>query len=111
MTPEDLAEALAAESAQQLSPAPGGGTVPGDRRGLLVAHTALRAAHAAYESRFGHAFLVCLDGYQPREHLDQALAAVRARLGNDAEEERVVATDELRRTARGRLARFVVDTR
>ncbi|OEV31890.1 hypothetical protein AN219_02360, partial [Streptomyces nanshensis] len=34
-------------------------------------------------------------------------ASVRARLGNDLEEERLVVTEELRRLARGRLGRTV----
>ncbi|WP_314171742.1 2-oxo-4-hydroxy-4-carboxy-5-ureidoimidazoline decarboxylase [Streptomyces winkii] len=123
MTAADLAEALAAES--PVVPAPGEGAAhtssgrrdrsPGrpdqrvhrDQRGVLAAHTALRAAHAAYENRFGHAFLVCLDECAPGEQLDRALAAVRDRLANDVEEERLVVTEELRRLARGRLLRLV----
>ncbi|GAA2920143.1 hypothetical protein GCM10010446_00160 [Streptomyces enissocaesilis] len=31
-----------------------------------AAHTALRAAHAAYESSFGHAFAIRLDTFRPR---------------------------------------------
>jgi 2-oxo-4-hydroxy-4-carboxy-5-ureidoimidazoline decarboxylase len=129
MTPEDVAEALASES--PLLPAPwerepdAATAAPGarrpahdrtqdrdrthdpdrDRRQVLAAHTALRAAHAAYENRFGHTFLVCLDGWAPGEQLGQALAAVRARLGNDPDEERPIVADELRRVARGRLLR------
>lgn len=130
MTRADLVEALATESPQL--PSPGDGApqraagadaqrdrdthVPSDerdrrdhrdQRGLLAAHTALRAAHSAYESRFGHAFLICLDEWPPGEQLGQALAGVRARLGNDPEEERVVVTEELRRLARGRLLQLV----
>lgn len=51
--------------------------------------------------------MICLDGYGPDEALDQLLAGIRSRLGNDPEEERVLSWDELRRLARGRLARFV----
>ncbi|MEU4271467.1 2-oxo-4-hydroxy-4-carboxy-5-ureidoimidazoline decarboxylase [Streptomyces sp. NPDC026092] len=69
-----------------------------------AAHTALRAAHAAYESRFGHAFVISLDGVRPGERLDQVLAGIRSRLANEPDEERVVAADELRRLARARLA-------
>jgi 2-oxo-4-hydroxy-4-carboxy-5-ureidoimidazoline decarboxylase len=119
MAPRELTEALGAES--PLLPAPGpqprehagrGGTGPAPSAAAAhtaarTAHTALRAAHAAYESRFGHPFLICLDGYSPAERLDQALAAVRGRLGNDPEEERVVAAEELRRLARGRLLGLV----
>jgi 2-oxo-4-hydroxy-4-carboxy--5-ureidoimidazoline (OHCU) decarboxylase len=35
------------------------------------------------------------------------LVGIRSRLANDPEEERVVTADELRRLARGRLARLV----
>ncbi|MFF9912109.1 2-oxo-4-hydroxy-4-carboxy-5-ureidoimidazoline decarboxylase [Streptomyces sp. NPDC013457] len=89
-------EALAAES----SAAPHPDAPP-------AAHTALRAAHAAYESRFGHAFVISLDGVRPGERLDQVLAGIRSRLANEAEEERVVAADELRRLARARLAHHI----
>ncbi|GHG19364.1 hypothetical protein GCM10018791_37840 [Streptomyces zaomyceticus] len=89
----DLDEALAAESSALPHPdAP------------PAARTALRAAHAAYESSFGHAFVISLDGVRPGERLDQVLAGIRSRLGNEAEEERVIAADELRRLARARLA-------
>lgn len=114
MTPGDLAEALDAETPHLPAPAPGpvaptvhGARLHRDPRGLLTAHTALRAAHAAYEQRFGHAFLVCLDGWEPEEQLGQALASVRARLGNEPEEERLVVTEELRRLARARLRHMV----
>ncbi|MGV9704475.1 2-oxo-4-hydroxy-4-carboxy-5-ureidoimidazoline decarboxylase [Streptomyces sp. NPDC003483] len=96
LTPGDLAEALAGES---LTPLPDGG--------YSAAHTALSAAHAAYESRFGHVFVICLDGIAPEESLDQVLGAIRSRLTNDREEERVTTAEELRRLARGRLARLV----
>lgn len=88
----DLTEALAAE------PLP---TLPPDT--YSAAHTALSAAHAAYEARFGHVFVICLDGLAPGEALDHILEAIRSRLANDPEEERVVVADELRRLARERL--------
>ncbi|MEU6663667.1 2-oxo-4-hydroxy-4-carboxy-5-ureidoimidazoline decarboxylase [Streptomyces sp. NPDC046821] len=94
--PADLDEALSREAL----PLPPHGA-------YSVAHTALGAAHAAYEGRFGHAFVICLDGYGPEEALDQLLAGIRSRLGNDPEEERVLSWEELRRLARGRLARLV----
>ncbi|MFD7442338.1 2-oxo-4-hydroxy-4-carboxy-5-ureidoimidazoline decarboxylase [Streptomyces sp. NPDC059909] len=94
----DLDEALADESSSGLHPgAP------------AAAHTALRAAHAAYESSFGHAFVICLDGVRPDEQPDQVLAGIRSRLGNDPDEERVVAADELRRLARARLSHLVAN--
>ncbi|MET8828343.1 2-oxo-4-hydroxy-4-carboxy-5-ureidoimidazoline decarboxylase [Streptomyces sp. NPDC004610] len=94
LTPAELAEALAGE------PLP---TLPDGT--YSAAHTALSAAHAAYESRFGHVFVVCLDHVPPAEALDQFLTAIRSRLTNDPEDERVTAAEELRRLARGRLVR------
>ncbi|MFE4367183.1 2-oxo-4-hydroxy-4-carboxy-5-ureidoimidazoline decarboxylase [Streptomyces sp. NPDC056835] len=92
----DLAEALAAEASSgppHSAPA--------------SARTALRAAHAAYESSFGHAFVISLDGHAPEEYLDHVLAGIRARLSHDPDHERSVSADELRRLARGRLTRLL----
>lgn len=50
-------------------------------------------------------FVISLDGVPPDEALDRLLAAVRSRLANDPEEERVVTAEELRRLARERLVR------
>ncbi|GAA3391793.1 hypothetical protein GCM10017752_26010 [Streptomyces roseoviridis] len=72
-----------------------------------AARTALRAALAAYEAGFGHAFVISLDGVPAGERLDQVLAGIRSRLGNERDEERVVAADELRRLARTRLTRSI----
>ncbi|WP_095756953.1 2-oxo-4-hydroxy-4-carboxy-5-ureidoimidazoline decarboxylase [Streptomyces xinghaiensis] len=137
LSPADLAEALARESAPGLPGLPlpglplprarsgeerqpalagprdscrGSGqpdAVPPRRPGVLAAHTALRAAHAAYESRFGHAFVICLDGVDPAESLDHVLAGLRTRLGHEPEKERAVVAEELRRLSRGRLARLM----
>lgn len=52
--------------------------------------------------------MVCLDGVAPDEALDHRLTALRSRLGNDPEEERAVAAEELRRLARGRLTRLTL---
>jgi 2-oxo-4-hydroxy-4-carboxy-5-ureidoimidazoline decarboxylase len=54
---------------------------------------ALRAGNAEYEERFGHVFLICAAGLSG----EQMLAALRQRLGNDEESERVVASAELRK--------------
>ena len=97
LTPGDLAEALAGESLPVL---------PDDT--YEAAHMALDAAHAAYEARFGHVFVICVDGVAPDEVLDHVLAGIRSRLTNDPEEERVVVAEELRRLARGRLLRAFV---
>ncbi|MFI6091639.1 2-oxo-4-hydroxy-4-carboxy-5-ureidoimidazoline decarboxylase [Streptomyces sp. NPDC051218] len=100
LPPAALAEALACE--------PLGPAVP--RQGTYgAADTALRAAHAAYESRFGHAFVICLDDVPPTQALDHLLAGIRARLAGDPEEERVLAAEEMRKLARGRLTRLVHD--
>ena len=93
LSPADLAEALAAESLPTLPD----GT-------YSAAHTAMSAAQAAYEAKFGHAFVICLHGLPPAEALDHVLAAIRSRLANDPEEERVIAAEELRRLAKERLA-------
>lgn len=74
-----------------------------------AAHTALAAAHAAYESRFGHAFVISLDGSRPEEYLDQVLAGIRARLGHERDEERAVSAEQLRGLARSRLAHVVAN--
>ncbi len=92
LTPGDLTEALAGESLPAL---------PDDT--YEAAHMALDAAHAAYEARFGHVFVICADGIAPDEVLDHVLAGIRSRLTNDPEEERVVVAEELRRLAKGRL--------
>lgn len=96
LTPADLAEALAGESLMAL---PDGA--------YSAARTALNAAHAAYESRFGHVFIICVDDVAPAEAADRVLAAIRSRLANDTEDERVLAAEELRRLARGRLTRLL----
>ncbi|MGW0934908.1 2-oxo-4-hydroxy-4-carboxy-5-ureidoimidazoline decarboxylase [Streptomyces sp. NPDC002666] len=96
LSPTDRAEALAAEVAPGLHP-----------EAPRSAHLALAAAHAAYESRFGHVFVICLDDFRPAEHPDQVLAGIRARLGHDPEQERVVTADEMRRLARGRIIELV----
>lgn len=94
MTPDDLTEALAGE------------TLPVLPQGAYgAAHTALNAANAAYEARFGHAFVICLDDLPPHEALNHVLQAIRSRLANDPDEERALTADELRRLARGRLVR------
>lgn len=97
----DLSEALTDEGvpAEPLA----GMRAPGSE----AARTALRAAHAAYEARFGHVFVVSLDGCPPEEVLDRVLAALRTRLGNDPEEERVITAEELRRIALSRLEHLV----
>ncbi|WP_225836185.1 2-oxo-4-hydroxy-4-carboxy-5-ureidoimidazoline decarboxylase [Streptomyces sp. NK08204] len=96
LAPGDLTEALAGEALPQL---PEGS--------YSAAHMALSAAHAAYEARFGHAFVIYLGDAHPEEVIDRILEGIRSRLTNDPEDERVVAWDELRRLARERLTRLL----
>ncbi|MGW2825487.1 2-oxo-4-hydroxy-4-carboxy-5-ureidoimidazoline decarboxylase [Streptomyces sp. NPDC001443] len=100
LTPGDLAEALASEALPTLPY----GT-------YSAAHTALSAAHAAYEARFGHVFVICLDEVPRDETPDRVLEGIRSRLTNDPEEERVVTAEELRNLAKGRLAARLRGTR
>lgn len=96
LAPRDIAEALASEPAPCLH-----------HGAPRAAHLALRAAHAAYESRFGHAFVICLDPRQPSQYVDQVLAGIRGRLAHDPDEERAVTAEELRRLARSRIVGLV----
>ncbi|GAB2913712.1 MULTISPECIES: 2-oxo-4-hydroxy-4-carboxy-5-ureidoimidazoline decarboxylase [unclassified Streptomyces] len=96
LAPGDIAEALAAEPAPCLH-----------HDAPRAAHLALRAAHAAYESRFGHTFVICLDAYAPAQRVDQVLAAIRVRMEHDVDEERAVTAEELRRLARSRIVELV----
>ncbi|MBC2901420.1 2-oxo-4-hydroxy-4-carboxy-5-ureidoimidazoline decarboxylase [Streptomyces cupreus] len=98
LTPGDLTEALAGETLPELP-----------QGAYSAAHTALDAANAAYEAKFGHVFVICLDDLPPNESLNHVLTAIRSRLTNDPEEERVVAWEELRHLARGRLAELLRD--
>jgi 2-oxo-4-hydroxy-4-carboxy-5-ureidoimidazoline decarboxylase len=101
LSPADLAEALAGE--RPTEPPLGPGASP-------AARTALRAAHTAYESRFGHVFVVCLTGRSRAEALDAVLASLRTRLGNDPDEERATTAEELRGIALARLEQMVTKT-
>ncbi|MEH6375833.1 2-oxo-4-hydroxy-4-carboxy-5-ureidoimidazoline decarboxylase [Streptomyces sp. KLMMK] len=102
LAPADLAEALADETVpQHLLTGPG---VTEATRG------ALRQAQAAYEARFGHVFVLCLDGSRPDDALDRALASLRARLASTPAQEAAVTAAELARLARGRLTRLAPDT-
>ncbi|MGK5733018.1 2-oxo-4-hydroxy-4-carboxy-5-ureidoimidazoline decarboxylase [Streptomyces sp. URMC 124] len=112
LAPADLAEALADESAPQhlFAASPAGSADLGGPARTEAARSALRRAQAAYEARFGHVFVLCLDGSRPEEALDRALAALRARLAATPAEEAATTAAELARLARGRLARLAPDT-
>jgi 2-oxo-4-hydroxy-4-carboxy--5-ureidoimidazoline (OHCU) decarboxylase len=92
LTPADLAQALAAESLPALPT----GT-------YSAAHTALSAAHAAYEARFGHVFVIFLGDTPVGEIPDRILEGIRSRLAHDPEEERIVTAEHLRHLAGKRL--------
>ena len=62
---------------------------------------ALRAGNLAYETRFGHIFLICATGQSATD----MLAALRRRLSNEPGAEREIVRDELLRIVRLRLAK------
>lgn len=105
LTPGDLAEALAAEATAAGPPPLSDVPLP------PAANTALRAALAAYEARFGHVFVLSPEGAEPEELLDVVLASIHARLGHDPDKERIVSADQLRRVARTRLTRMAAGGR
>ncbi|MFH8464357.1 2-oxo-4-hydroxy-4-carboxy-5-ureidoimidazoline decarboxylase [Streptomyces sp. NPDC017991] len=96
LTPAAVAEALACEPLTLL---PDGA--------YSAAHMALSAAHAAYESRFGHVFVICLDDTPPEESPDLVLTEISSRLANDPDKELTLTAEELRRLTRGRLTRSI----
>ncbi|MGW2957295.1 2-oxo-4-hydroxy-4-carboxy-5-ureidoimidazoline decarboxylase [Streptomyces sp. NPDC001220] len=96
LSPADLAEALAGECLPEL---------PEDT--YSAAHTALTAAHAAYEAKFGHVFVIHLGDIPPEERLDCVLEGIYSRLKNDPEDERVMSAEQLRRLAHGRLTELL----
>ncbi|MFI5657286.1 2-oxo-4-hydroxy-4-carboxy-5-ureidoimidazoline decarboxylase [Streptomyces sp. NPDC051684] len=105
LAPADITEALTGEDLV-LPPDPAAYSGHSGYSAYSAANTALVAAHGAYQTRFGHPFVICLDGIAPSEALDHLLAALRTRLGHDPVHERELAAEELRRLARGRLARL-----
>ncbi|MFJ9178825.1 2-oxo-4-hydroxy-4-carboxy-5-ureidoimidazoline decarboxylase [Streptomyces sp. NPDC102360] len=105
LAPDDITEALTGEDLV-LPPDPAVYSGHSGYSAYSVANTALVAAHSAYQTRFGHPFVICLDDIAPGEALDHLLAGLRTRLGHDPVHERELAAEELRRLARGRLARL-----
>ena len=76
----------AEQSASEQSASEQSGVADSDR-------AALAAANAEYEARFGHLFLICASGLTG----GQMLAELRARLANNPDTERIVATRELQK--------------
>jgi allantoinase len=78
----------------------------GEQSGVSVADDATLRALAEgnrdYEARFGHIFIVCATG----KSAGDMLALLRARLGNDPEAERAVASEEQAKIARIRLRKL-----
>jgi 2-oxo-4-hydroxy-4-carboxy-5-ureidoimidazoline decarboxylase len=66
-------------------------------------HEAFIAGNAAYESRFGHIFLICATGLSG----EQMLAELNRRLENDVAQERVVVRQELAKIVELRLRKLV----
>ena len=64
---------------------------------------ALHEANAAYERRFGHVFLICATG----RGLEEILAEVRRRMGNEPATEREVTAGEIRKINAFRLRKLV----
>ncbi len=64
---------------------------------------ALAEANREYEERFGYIFIVCATG----KSAEEMLALLRARLGNDAEDELRVAAEEQRRITHLRIEKLL----
>ncbi len=97
LTPADLAEALAGESLTTLPD----GT-------YSAAHTALQRRARRIREPFRPRLRDLPGRHTPEEVLDQVLAAIRSRLTNDPDEERVLAAEELR-AWQGQTDRLVRD--
>lgn len=66
---------------------------------------ALAEGNARYEDRFGHVFLVCATG----KTAEEMLAILEARLGNDADQELLIAAAEQRKITALRIDRWLAD--
>ncbi|MFI6876478.1 2-oxo-4-hydroxy-4-carboxy-5-ureidoimidazoline decarboxylase [Streptomyces sp. NPDC050400] len=106
LTAEDLAEAMAGHPPIG-RPKPGDPTSSREQRGMSGASEELKAEmlerNLAYQDRFGHVFLICATGATAEQMLD----ALKARIGNSAEQEREIVRTELGKINRIRLARLV----
>jgi OHCU decarboxylase len=107
LEPSDWAEALAGHPRI----GEGGGSAPEtseqEQHSVRMANAGVLAQLAEenrrYEDRFGHIFLIAAAG----KTVDEILAALRVRIGNDPVTEAGVAAGELRSIARMRLERMV----
>ncbi|MEU1664364.1 2-oxo-4-hydroxy-4-carboxy-5-ureidoimidazoline decarboxylase [Streptomyces sparsogenes] len=105
LTDADLAEAMAGHPPIG-RPRPGDATSAREQSGVGEAERAeLLELNLAYQERHGHVFLICATGRGGEE----MLAALKERIGNDADTERDIVRTELGRINRIRLARLVGD--
>jgi 2-oxo-4-hydroxy-4-carboxy-5-ureidoimidazoline decarboxylase len=107
LTPTEWAAAVAAHprigEAGGHSPATSEREQSGVAQAPAETRAALDAENRAYESRFGHVFLIAASGRGAGEILD----ALRRRMSNDPATEVKIAADELRQITRLRLERLV----
>lgn len=102
LTAADLAEATAAHPPIG-RPAPGDAASAREQSGVRDEERAqLLELNRAYQERHGHVFLICATGRTGAE----MLAALRTRIGHDAETERETVRTELGKINRIRLTRW-----
>lgn len=105
LTEDDIEQAIAGHP--RIGERSGGSWSRQEQSGTSDASDAVRAelvsGNAAYEERFGRVFLICATGLSAEE----MLAQLHERLGNDAETERAVVREELRKINRLRLEKLV----
>jgi 2-oxo-4-hydroxy-4-carboxy-5-ureidoimidazoline decarboxylase len=103
LTPGDLAEAMAGHPPIG-RPAPGDPVSAREQGGVRDCERAeLLRLNLAYQEAHGHVFLICATGLTGA----QMAAALRGRIGNDADTEREIVRAELGKINRIRLTRLV----
>ncbi|MFE2429083.1 2-oxo-4-hydroxy-4-carboxy-5-ureidoimidazoline decarboxylase [Streptomyces sp. NPDC059373] len=103
LTADDLAEAMAGHPPIG-RPRPGDPTSAREQSGVQASlREELLELNLAYQDRHGHVFLICATGRTG----DEMLAALKERIGNDADTEREIVRTELGKINRIRLARLV----
>lgn len=102
LTPADLAEAVAGHPPIG-RPAPGDPVSAREQSGVRDAERAeLLRLNLEYQDTHGHVFLICASGRTGA----QMLAALKERIGNDAQREREIVRAELGKINRVRLTRL-----
>lgn len=102
LTPEDLGEAMSGHPPIG-RPEPGDPTSAREQSGVQESlRGELLELNLGYQDAHGHVFLICATGRTG----DQMLAALRQRIGNDADTEREIVRAELEKINRIRLARL-----